>query len=207
MLIYRIIHVNNLEFILQNGKVVCPSHIDADPNYKNIGNNFIITERSKKTIPGLPGQTFRDYVAFYFGPRSIMLHNINTGFDVPQIDQKYIFYFVYDIDRIAEDGYEFFFTDGNGAKIPITEVFHNITDLDKVDMIAAYATNWSAKACQIDPDLKRRKHAEFQIKSSLSLEHIDHIGVCNKEAKQYVVGLLKQYSVDITVKIEPSYYF
>jgi len=207
MLIYRIIHVNNLEYILQHRKVLCPNHSDADPNYVNIGNNTIIRRRSQKTITGLSDQTFLDYIAFYFGPRSIMLYNIHTGFDVHKVDQKYIFYLVYDINNIAKDGYGFFFTDGQAANIPITEVFYDLDDLNKVDMKAAYATNWSTKACQNDPDLKRKKHAEFHIKSAVSLDHFEYIAVCNESARKFVVTLLKQYSVDLPVKIEPSYYY
>lgn len=79
-LLYRIIHINNLEYALKHG-LYTRCHVNADPNYINIGDSTLITQRQNhpvKIIP--PGGTLGDYVPFYFGPLSPMLLNIKTGY-------------------------------------------------------------------------------------------------------------------------------
>jgi len=206
--IYRIIHHSNLEYILRTGRVVCPNHANADPVYRNIGNNAIINLRNQKVIQGLPPRTFRDYVAFYFGMRSIMLFNIHTGRgEVEQIDQDEIIYLVYDVSSIVDHAYEFFFTDGNGAKIPQTQVFLNLDDLDKVDYTAAYATRWSTADQINDPDLKRKKHSEFHIYQELNFDHISEIAVNSETRKVEIERLLKDYNTPKSVRVERTFYF
>lgn len=207
MLIYRIVHINNLEYILQQKALFCPNHDQYDPGYTQIGNNSIIARRYSKSIKEVGGLSFQDFVAFYFGPRSIMLYNIKTGYNVPQVEQQNIIYFVYDVSRIAADGYEYFFTDGNGTQIPITRVFTDLQDIGEIDMNAAYATDFSATANQDDPDIKRRKHAEFHIKGEVQLNHLHSIGVYNQQAYDYVQGLCSKYKATIQTDIDQSLYF
>jgi len=89
--IYRILHFTNLEYILQNGIVTSPNHQNSNPNYRSIGNNDIIQIRSNKNVPTHIENTFRDFVAFYIGKRSIMLYNIITGYgEIQQVDQSEI---------------------------------------------------------------------------------------------------------------------
>ena len=204
MLIYRIAHIDNLEYILQQGCLVSPNHINADRNYTKIGNNSVIERRSKKVILEVGNLSFRDYVAFYFGPRSIMLFNIKTGYNVPQIPQNEIIYFTYDVDRIIADGYDFFFTDGNGANIPITKVFTDLNDLSKVDMKIACTKDFSPQACKVDPDLKRKKHAEFHLKDQLTFNDLHNISVYNVGAETMVKKLLAKYGSMLAVQIDKT---
>lgn len=207
MLIYRIAHIDNLEYILEQGCLVCPNHVNADPNYTKIGNNSVIERRSQKVIPEVGGLSFRDYVAFYFGPRSIMLFNIKTGHNVPWVPQKDIIYFTYDISRVIQDGYEYFFTDGNGANIPATRVFTDLEHLDQVDMDIAYARDFGPQACSENPDLKRRKHAEFHLKHQLSFNDLHNISVYNVQAETRVKKLLAKYGSMLAVQIDKTLYF
>lgn len=205
--IYRIIHHSNLSHILDIGKVTCPNHAQANPTYQNIGNNDIITKRSAKAVPLHPDRTYLDYVAFYFGPRSIMLYNIKTGHgDVDRIPQDEIIYLVYDIAKIEEHGYEFFFTDGQ-ANIITSKAYDSLADLGNIDLVAANARYFAEKAQINYPDLKRKKHAEFQIFNEMDFDHIEEIIVLNQARKTAVETVLGNYFNTKPVRIEPNVYF
>jgi hypothetical protein len=72
--LYRIIHIDNLPFIISRNEVTSPSHKSADPGYIGIGDDSLIAHRKTMSIPLKPGGTFNDYIAFYFGKRSPMLY-------------------------------------------------------------------------------------------------------------------------------------
>lgn len=79
VLIFRIVHIDNVPWILDNGMHCRTSEIQA-PDYRVIGNKDLILIRGSRAVPIQPGGTLADYVPFYFTPFSPMLYNINTGF-------------------------------------------------------------------------------------------------------------------------------
>ena len=206
-LVYRMIHIDNLEYILQQGRAVCPNHQDADPHYKQIGNNDIITRRSQKLIPGFGSKTFRDSIAFYFGYPSIMLYNIKTGWGVPELPQSDIVYLSYDISAIPVHGYRYFYTDGQANKIPITRVFYDLSDIGEVDLDIAHTRDFDQSATAKNPDLKRRKHAEFHIFDYIVLDHLYEIVVYSDNQLSVVNSLITSYQRGITAKVDQNYYY
>ena len=78
--IFRIVHRNNLPWILANG-LHCRSSLVIDPHYVDIGNPDLIGKRNARAVPIAPGGTLSNYVPFYFTPRSPMLLNIKTGYN------------------------------------------------------------------------------------------------------------------------------
>lgn len=82
----RLTHINNLDYILQIGKITCLNHSEKNPDYINIGDTSLISNRGTHEIPVKPGGNFGDYVAFYFGARPPMLYNIQNGFN--QVTQR-----------------------------------------------------------------------------------------------------------------------
>lgn len=206
-LVYRIIHKSNLQYILQHGQLTCNNHPSRDPDYYPIGNNAIIAERSRRSIPCKKDKTFGDYIAFYIGPRSIMLYNIVTGLGVPKIQEPDIVYVVCKIEDLDSNGYDCFYTDGQGNQTN-TQFFTDIENLDaNVDLDAAYSTKWGYDAEKDDPDIKRKKHAEFHVYNALSLEHIDHLAVCCEDVQQEIQEILSKMEINIPVYINPTYYY
>jgi len=206
--IYRITHISNLEFILKNRVITCPNHASNNPNYKGIGNNQIINLRNASPIPIRQEHTFRDYIAFYFGKRSIMLYNILTGYgEVERIPQHEIIYFVYDISKILKHGYDFFFTDGHALQTPVTQFFSDLKDLRYVNFKDANAVDFSAAAEIHNPGLKRRKQSEFHIYRELQISHIHEIVVYDKNQMSTVNGLLDAFIRKINVRMDKSFYF
>lgn len=208
LFVYRITHIQNLSFIFETRRIVCPNHTNIDPNYSAIGNNQIISSRNTRAVPGLEPKTFKDFIGFYFGKRSIMLYNIHTGYgEVNQVNQREIVYLVYDISQITEHGYNYFFTDGHAMQHPITRFFNSLEALNEVNLLDANATDFSAAADIRNPGLKRRKQAEFHIENEIDLEHIHEIVVYGEDQLQLVKQLLQNYNIEKNVRIDASFYF
>ena len=77
-LIWRIIHRDNLPWVLQNG-LHCGNGSLQAPAWVSIGNPELIYKRAKHPVPLPPHGFLNDYVPFYFTPFSPMLRNIHTG--------------------------------------------------------------------------------------------------------------------------------
>ena len=86
-LIWRIIHRDNLPWILDNG-LACANAEMLAPNYVNIGNVDLIDKRRHRMVPIAPGGTLADYVPFYFTPFSVMMKNIHSGMGVQHVSMK-----------------------------------------------------------------------------------------------------------------------
>ena len=131
--LYRIIHIDNLKYILSAGKLTCPVHKDANPNYVGIGDNSLKQSRRDKLIDIPPFGTFSDYVAFYFGYRSPMLYNIKNGYlGTTKRSQEEIIYMVTSIEKIVELDVDFVFYDGHGYH-NFSQPFNDIAFLDRID--------------------------------------------------------------------------
>jgi len=206
--IFRITHISNLDYIVNLGKLVCPNHEDRDVDYRAIGNNEIIESRSQRPLPINADRTFKDYVAFYFGPRSIMLYNIQTGYgEVEQVNQEEIIYLVSNIEAICDTDTEYFFTDGHALQHPTTRFFEDIVQLEEVNFADAFARNFSAANEINNPGLKRRKQSEFHVFKELDWNLINEIVVYNQEAMNNVNNILNQAGITKTVRIDTNYYF
>ena len=114
ILLYRLIHIDNLEYILSTQKLVCPDHPERSPNYRPIGETELIRLRGERSLPVKPGGSFRSYVSFYLGPRPVMLYAIKNGFNVEKLPQKEIIYLISTFERVQKHGYQYVFSDGHG---------------------------------------------------------------------------------------------
>lgn len=198
------IHIRNLPFILETGEIRCASHPNADSAYTPIGDATLIQSRSHKTIPKAPGGGFQDYVSFYFGVRTPMLYVIQRGFnEVNQLPQGEIIYLVTTVQNVLDYTHKFVFFDGHAYEI-LSQCFNSVNELNNVDWIATKARQWASSS---DPDLKRRKQAEFLVYSELPVNHLHGIAVYSNEAKEQVTGMLSEFDVALPVKIKNSYYY
>jgi len=109
-LIFRIVHIDNIEWILDNG-LHCYNSEARDPEYIDIGNTEIIDRRLQRTIDVEPRGTLSDYIPFYFTSSSIMLYNILTGHNVPQKQRSEIIILVTQLTLFSRRGIRFVFSD------------------------------------------------------------------------------------------------
>lgn len=98
--LYRIVHISNVEYLLHNG--ISTQH---DPKYKpdyiNIGDTTLISQRMDYPINLEGYSNLGDYVPFYFATLSPMLYNIITGHrGISQQSQSDIVYICCGMNRV-----------------------------------------------------------------------------------------------------------
>ena len=111
-LIWRIVHRDNLPWILDNGLHCSNSEVQAS-QYVNIGNVDLIDKRRSRQVPIAPEGVLADYVPFYFTPFSVMMQNIHSGWSVQQRSNDEIVILVSSLYRVEELGLPFVFTNGH----------------------------------------------------------------------------------------------
>lgn len=205
--IFRMIHFENLEFVLNNGMHAKNSPVQ-DPDYINIGDVQLIEQRRNYHV-GInpPGGDLGDFVPFYFGGHSPMLYNIKTGYRGVQFrPQEQIVYLVCRIGDVMEQCAEWCFTDGH-AKNHITEFFNRAEDLSQVDWAVVKSRQWSND--DNDRDRMRRKQAEFLVKNQVPACCIAGIIVRTEQRRQFVQEILDRLSMKIAIKVDTDnkYYY
>lgn len=131
-LIFRIVHRDNLPWILRHG-LYCRNSPSLNPTYRTIGNVELIDKRQHRLVDIPPGGTLSDYVPFYFTPFSPMMLNIKTGYGgITKVPNEEVVILVSSLYKISEMGISFVFTDRH-AYLRGAEFFSRLEDLDKVD--------------------------------------------------------------------------
>lgn len=70
--IFRIIPIQNLEYVLRDG-IYCKNECKEDIGFLSIGSKEIINQRNTKIVKCYPETVVNDYVPFYFSVRTPML--------------------------------------------------------------------------------------------------------------------------------------
>jgi len=203
--LYRITHIDNLEYILSNEILTAPTHPLVDPKYIGIGDTSLKGSRSHTPISLSPFGTFSDYLAFYFGKRSPMLYNIYHGFmGVTKRPQEEIIYLVSTFDELKKSKNPFVFFDGHGYAT-FSCCYNSESDLKNIDWNAVRAKDWFDT--ESDPDRKRKKQAEILIHQDYNIENLIGIGVFNESASRKVTALLSKLGVTLKVKVALEWYY
>lgn len=203
--VYRIVPIQNLEFLLRDG-LHCKNAGKKDKGFVTIGSQEIITQRDTRIVKCYPNTVVNDYVPFYFSVRTPMLYNIVTGHAVPPSPQQNIIYFCCKLSELATDDFQWCFTDGNAAK-RISKFSNNIKHLEQLDWRSIKTIDFRDENADGDEDRIRKKHAEFLIKDHITIDYIKGIAVLNQPIKEKVEKLLKDFELTIEVKIKPEFYF
>ena len=203
--LFRIVHIDNVEYLLQYG-MFNSQHTMADPNYINIGDSGLITQRSTYPVPiKPPNGVLGDYIPFYFGPLSPMLLNIKTGHrGIKYRPQTDIVYICCNITDIIQNCPDWCFTDGH-AKNAITSFFNTTTDLSKVDWNVVDERYW--QNTEEDFDKMRRKQAEFLVKNCVPTNCINCIVVVNQQICTLVEQIIGKLGLKIRVLVNPNNQF
>ncbi|MFW5799820.1 MAG: DUF4433 domain-containing protein, partial [Spirochaetota bacterium] len=166
--LFRLIHIDNLEIVLQRNGMHAPNNIPNDGlQYKIIHNSEIQERREIKTIKlknGIEKGVIHDYVPFYFGPRSPMLYQLHTGQVDNYLDgQEPLIYLVSIAQDFVKKKIPFVFSDGHGL-VDYTFWYDNLDKLNKLNWNFIYAKQWNdIKDNPYCSDRKRQKQAEFLI--------------------------------------------
>lgn len=131
-LIWRIIHRDNLPWILTKG-LHCRNSAERDPGYVNIGNEELIDKRNQRTVPIRPGGTLSDYIPFYFTPFSPMMYNIKSGYGgIRRRENEEIVILVSSLRNVHSMGLPVVFTDRH-AYPPLARYFDDLAQLGQID--------------------------------------------------------------------------
>ena len=203
-LIFRIVHVDNVPWILDHG-MHCRSSDTVDPNYVNIGKHDLIRARHSREVPIAPGGTLSDYVPFYFTPFSIMMYKIKTGHgDVVQLTNCEIVIFVSSLHRIADLGIPFLFTNGHAYPLYV-KFFSNLEDLNNLDWELLRARDFHHDPD--DPGKKDRYQAEALVHHHVPISGFLGIGCINDRVKEFLDGELAKRGQNLDVKVTRAWYF
>ena len=202
--IFRIIHRDNLPWILDNGLHARNGEL-SDPSYRNIGNPDLIDRRSHRVVEVGPGGTLSDYVPFYFTPFSPMMYNIRTGYNgILQIPNEEIVILVSSMSKISELHLPFVFTDRH-AYTRMANYFTDLEHLDKVDW--ALLNRRDFKHDPDDPGKKERYQAEALVWRYVPLEALIGIGSYTDTVKRWIDGNLSQRGLTIKTTVQANWYF
>lgn len=204
-LIFRIVHVDNVPWILDHDGLQCRNSPEQNPDYVNIGNPDLIDKRSRHVVPIPPGGTLSDYVPFYFTPFSMMMYNIHTGYGgVPKRQNRDIVIFVTSLHRLHDLGVPFIFTNQH-AYAAGTDFYSNLSNLDRIDWKILQNRNF--KTDDADPGKNQRYQAEGLVYRHLPLAALLAICCNNATVAKHLAGLFEARNLKLTSKATPTWYF
>lgn len=203
-LIWRIIHRDNLEWILDNG-LYASSHPIRSGNWVNIGSKELIDKRAKKVVNVGPGGNLNDYVPFYFTPFSPMMLNIKTGLGgVIQRKNEELLILVSSLHDVSQSGHDFLFTDSH-AYSALASYYTDISDLDKIDWQLLQDRDFKRD----NSDLRKldRYQAEALIHNHLPVSLLKGIVCYNKDVESSVKKIIDKHEQTLAVYARPGWYF
>lgn len=202
-LIWRIVHRNNIPWILDNGLYCSNSQIQS-PNWEAIGNTELIQKRATHPVPITPFGCLNDYVPFYFTPFSPMLCNIKSGRGVVQRDNQDIVILVSSLHKIKQLNLDFVYTDMH-AYYHWANFYTDLQDLDKIDWPILQARNFARDLN--DPAKFERYQAEALIKRHCPISALLGLACYNKQIEQQLKQHLQQRNITLDVITRPKWYF
>jgi hypothetical protein len=203
-LLWRIVHRDNLPWILSNGVHGRNSTLQ-DPNYINIGNRELIDRRAHRSVPISPNGTLSDYVPFYFTPFSPMMYNIHTGRgDVPRRSNAEICILVSSLHQVQAMSLPFVFTDRH-AYTPLARYFSNTAQLDQVDWQLLQTRNFQRDPN--DPVKVERYQAEALIYRHVPVAALIGIVCYTDDLKIQLQKEVAARSLQLNIQAIPGWYF
>jgi len=203
-LIFRITHIKNIPWILDNGLWSLKSD-KLDPKFYRIGMPGLIEKRRDRAVDVAPGGTLGDYIPFYFTPWSMMLFKILTGHEVKKEMPDDIIFLVASLRDLAAAGYRYLYTD-RYAYLTIRRCSSNPEDL-------ATHVDWDllrSRDFQMDPDnpSKTEKYqAEALLFEHIGLEALLGMACYSERVRELIEKELAKRKLRITLAVRRGWYF
>ena len=202
-LIWRIVHRDNLDWILDNG-VHCANSKNLARNYVHIGNAELIDKRRQRIVPIPPGGTLADYVPFYFTPFSVMMLNIHSGRSVKKRPNDEIVILVSSLHRVNTLRLPFVFTNAH-AYPDWTNYYSDLSSLDQIDWQLLQNRDFKR-----DPDDLRkmeRYQAEALVYHHLPVDALVGVVCYTELLKKSIEERIRQRNLGLTVHARSEWYF
>ena len=202
--IFRIIHVDNVPWLLENG-LHCRSSSNFDSNFVNIGNSDLIDKRRHRVIPIATGGTLSDYIPFYFTPFSPMMYNIKTGWGgITKRSNNEIIILVSSLHKLSDDGVSFVFSDRH-AYLETAEFSSSPADLEMIDWKLLRSKDF--KRSNDDPGRVERYQAEALVHRHMPIKSLIGMGCYSRNVENHIDQLLTQREIRLKVCITQNWYF
>jgi hypothetical protein len=202
-LIWRIVHRDNLPWILDNGLHCANSDVQA-PQYVNIGNVDLIDKRRTRRVLIPPEGVLADYVPFYFTPFSVMMKNIHSGWSVQQRSNDEIVILVSSLYRVEQLGLPFVFTNAH-AYPDWTDYYSDLANLGEIDWSILQRRDF--KRDPDDPRKMERYQAEALIHHYLPITGLLGIMCYNDAMKERIEQDVAARGLSLSVHARPGWYF
>jgi hypothetical protein len=203
-LIWRIIHRDNLPWVLAHG-LHCGNSALRAPNWVSIGNSELIDKRARHAVPVPPGGLLNDYIPFYFTPFSVMMRNIRSGRGgVQQRSNDEIVILVSSLHHITKQGLPFLFTNMH-AYYRWASYYDDLAHLDQVDWPLLQARDF--RRDENDPVKFERYQAEALIHKHCPVSGLIGI-VCHSETgKMTAQSQIDANGLNLPIYVRPDWYF
>jgi len=203
-LIWRIIHRDNLPWVLAHG-LHCGNSALRAPNWVSIGNSELIDKRARHAVPVPPGGLLNDYIPFYFTPFSVMMRNIRSGRGgVQQRSNDEIVILVSSLHHITKQGLPFLFTNMH-AYYRWASYYDDLAHLDQVDWPLLQARDF--RRDENDPVKFERYQAEALIHKHCPVSGLIGI-VCHSETgKISAQSQIDANGLNLPIYVRPDWYF
>ena len=202
-LIWRIVHRDNLPWILDNGLHCANSDVQS-PYYVNIGNADLIDKRRTRHVPIAPGGVLADYVPFYFTPFSVMMKNIHSGRSVQQRSNDEIVILVSSLYRVEQMGFPFVYTTAH-AYPDWTDYYSDLANLDQIDWSIIQRRDFKREPD--DPRKMERYQAEALIHNHLPITGLLGIMCYTDAMKERIEQDVAARGLVLPVHARPGWYF
>lgn len=204
-LIFRITHVANVPWILENG-LHCHNSSVLDPDFVSIGNPELIEARSRRAVPIVPGGTLDDYIPFYFTPFSPMMYNIHTGYrGIQRRQNSDIVILVSSIHEVDSAGCPFVYTDRH-ACLHTAEFFSAVAQLSEAVDYALLRSRDFRRDPE-HPEKTERYQAEALVYKRLPVSLLMGVGCYSDDVKAGIDALASSAGLSVKVKVRKDWYF
>ncbi|MCS4292701.1 hypothetical protein M2375_000907 [Comamonas sp. BIGb0152] len=204
-LIFRIVHVNNLPWILDNG-LYCGNSAIQHPQWVSIGNADLTNRRATHAVKAPYEGLLNDYVPFYFTPFSPMFLNIKSGRNgVTQRPNSEIAILVSSLHKIQSEGRRFLFTDAH-AYFVASNYYHDLSDLNKIDWSILQRRDFQRDP-ENDPRKVERYQAEALVHDHLPVASLLGIVCYSPAIENSIKQELLQRQLKLSVFARPAWYF
>ena len=203
-LIWRIVHRDNIPWVLDNG-LHCGNSTIQCPNWVPIGNPELTHKRATHAVPVGAQGYLNDYVPFYFTPFSPMLKNIHSGWGgVRQRPNEDIVILVSNLYQIQAMGLPYVFTDSH-AYYAWSNFYTDLEDLDKIDWLILQARDF--QRAPNDPAKFERYQAEALVYQSCPVEALIGMVCYTEDVKVMLDNWLHERKINIPVYARAGWYF
>lgn len=203
-LIWRIVHRDNIPWILDNG-LHCGNSTVETADWVNIGNPELISKRAAHPVPVGSGGVLHDYVPFYFTPFSPMLMNIHSGRNgIKKRQNDEIVILVSSLHTAAAQNLPFVFTDSH-AYYSWANFYTDLSDLNKIDWRILQTRDF--KRDPEDPAKFERYQAEALIYQHCPVSSLIGMICCTDAVRLQLEGWLAQRNITMPVHARAGWYF